>query len=357
MKLIRRNVEEEAQLHASIFDILNQVNSLSESYITAKHNATDTTPTTTTAAVGDQIPKLTVTEAGSGYAHIGWIYGNQGAGKAWLPMYSGTAVFGSMAYQNANAVAITGGSITGITDLAVADGGTGASTLTGYVKGSGTAALTASATIPNTDITGLGTMSTQNASAVAITGGTINGATVGATTPAAVTATTSVANSFVPNSVTVPSNGMYLPATNTLGWSVNSALKLSLDATHLFSYSTWLRHGTTNANEYFEFGRDTADGMFKFNGAQTTFNGYKWQIRGTEVMRIGDNGNIGVNGTANAAALLDLASTTKGFLPPRMTTTERDAIASPPAGLMIYNTTTNKLNVRVAAAWEAVTSA
>lgn len=35
---------------------------------------------------------------------------------------------GTMALQNANAVAITGGTITGITDLAVADGGTGAST-------------------------------------------------------------------------------------------------------------------------------------------------------------------------------------------------------------------------------------
>lgn len=38
-------------------------------------------------------------------------------------------------------VAITGGTITGITDLAVADGGTGVSTLTGIVKGSGASAL------------------------------------------------------------------------------------------------------------------------------------------------------------------------------------------------------------------------
>jgi hypothetical protein len=37
---------------------------------------------------------------------------------------------GSIATQNANAVAITGGSISGITDLAVADGGTGASSFT-----------------------------------------------------------------------------------------------------------------------------------------------------------------------------------------------------------------------------------
>ena len=67
--------------------------------------------------------------------------------------------------------------------LAVANGGTGASTLTGYVKGNGTSAFTASATVPSGDITGLGTMSTQNANAVAITGGTIDNTTIGATTP------------------------------------------------------------------------------------------------------------------------------------------------------------------------------
>jgi hypothetical protein len=49
--------------------------------------------------------------------------------------------------------------------IPVANGGTGASTLTGYVKGNGTAAMTASATIPNTDITGLGTASTKDAGA------------------------------------------------------------------------------------------------------------------------------------------------------------------------------------------------
>ena len=49
--------------------------------------------------------------------------------------------------------------------IPVANGGTGASTLTGYVKGNGTADMTASATIPNTDITGLGTASTKDAGA------------------------------------------------------------------------------------------------------------------------------------------------------------------------------------------------
>jgi len=50
---------------------------------------------------------------------------------------------GTMATQNATAVAITGGTITGITDLAVADGGTGASTLSAnaVLLGNGTSAL------------------------------------------------------------------------------------------------------------------------------------------------------------------------------------------------------------------------
>jgi hypothetical protein len=89
----------------------------------------------------------------------------------------------------------TASNVTGT--VAVANGGTGATTLTGYVKGSGTSPLTASATIPNTDISGLGTMSTQNAGTVAITGGTINGTTIGATTATTgnfttVTATTGI---------------------------------------------------------------------------------------------------------------------------------------------------------------------
>jgi len=60
----------------------------------------------------------------------------------------------------------------------VANGGTGAATLTGYVYGNGTAAMTASTTVPSTDITGLGTMSTQNSNNISVTGGSISGTTV-----------------------------------------------------------------------------------------------------------------------------------------------------------------------------------
>jgi len=59
------------------------------------------------------------------------------------------------------AVKITGGTITGITDLAVADGGTGASTLTGVLKGNGTSAFTAATA--GTDYVAPGTATTFTA--------------------------------------------------------------------------------------------------------------------------------------------------------------------------------------------------
>ena len=105
---------------------------------------------------------------------------------------SGTATFDNLS--------LTGAVVAGAWDadtIDVAHGGTGAVTLTGYVKGAGTTAMTASATIPSTDITGLGTMSVQDANAVAITGGTADDLTIGASNPAAVTATTLRVNSTV----------------------------------------------------------------------------------------------------------------------------------------------------------------
>lgn len=84
--------------------------------------------------------------------------------------------------------------------VGVANGGTGATSLTGYVKGSATAAFTAVAQIPSTDISGLGTMATQNANNVAITGGSINGTTVGLVTPSSGSFTTvSAASGFYGN--------------------------------------------------------------------------------------------------------------------------------------------------------------
>jgi len=98
----------------------------------------------------------------------------------WINTTLTTDELGTIATQNANAVTITGGSISGITDLAVADGGTGAGTAAGA----------------RTNL-GLGTIATQAASSVAITGGAIDGTAIGGSTPAAGAFTTLAASGDV----------------------------------------------------------------------------------------------------------------------------------------------------------------
>lgn len=62
------------------------------------------------------------------------------------------------------------------------------------------------------------------------------------------------------------------------------------------------------------------------------------------------NVGIGTN-RPNNSALLDVNSTTKGFLPPRMDSTRRNAISSPPAGLVIYNTSINAFQCYNGTTW------
>lgn len=58
-------------------------------------------------------------------------------------------------------------------------------------------------------------------------------------------------------------------------------------------------------------------------------------------------------GTPTAFAILDLQSTTSAFMPPRMTTTQRDAMTAAD-GMLLYNLTTGALNYRKAGAWVAI---
>ena len=68
------------------------------------------------------------------------------------------------------------------------------------------------------------------------------------------------------------------------------------------------------------------------------------------------NAQMGVNSTGAAPAtssILDVSSTTKGFLMPRMTTAQRNAIPFPATGLMIFNTTTAEIEVQRGLGWVA----
>ena len=71
-------------------------------------------------------------------------------------------------------------------------------------------------------------------------------------------------------------------------------------------------------------------------------------------MVINASGNVGIGtNSPNASAILELSTTQRGLLPPRVTTTQRDAICSPAEGLTVYNTTTDALNYYTGSAWSA----
>jgi hypothetical protein len=116
------------------------------------------------------------------------------------------------------------------------------------------------------------------------------------------------------------------------------------------------------------------EGIVTTNGTQTTklFNstfvnaGALWVTsnhalslgtNNAEAIRIDTSGNVGI-GTASpsASAILDAQSTTKGVRFPNMTTTQKNAVSSPAAGLVVFDTTLAKLCVYSGSAWQTITS-
>ena len=78
---------------------------------------------------------------------------------------------------------------------------------------------------------------------------------------------------------------------------------------------------------------------------------------GTERMRITSAGLMGIGtGTPASSAIVDVTSTTLGFKFPVMTTTQKNAIAAPVAGLVIFDSTLAKLCVYSGSAWQTITS-
>lgn len=67
------------------------------------------------------------------------------------------------------------------------------------------------------------------------------------------------------------------------------------------------------------------------------------------------SGSVGIGtSTPHPSAGLDVNFTDKGFLPPRMTNAQRNAIVSPAEGLMIYNTSTQRINYFNGTEWNEI---
>ena len=106
---------------------------------------------------------------------------------------------------------------------------------------------------------------------------------------------------------------------------------------------------TQDNADYVEWGADESAPSYA-NGVMKRERSAVWSSQSADA-------SFEVYGTsiASSSALLEVVSMTQGTLPPRMTTTQRDLI-TPPNGTMIYNTTTNLINVYQGGAWIALSA-
>lgn len=157
----------------------------------------------------------------------------------------------------------------------------------------------------------------------------------------------------------------------------NAAHDLRISAQNISFYSG-SSYGTVYAKLFntgnFALGNNPTDAGYKLDVNGTANIGNTLSI-GNEGKIIGSSGaglqlianisypahNIKITQTqgtvaSNISAILQIESTTKGVLFPRMTTTQKNAITSPASGLVVYDTTLGKLCVYGASSWETITS-
>ena len=180
--------------------------------------------------------------------------GNTLAGSAWYCTIQPGGTIGTTAITWSNfSVAATYTAGTGltltdyvfsITNTGVTAGayGSASKTLTATVNAQGQLTVLAATdiAIANTQVSGLGTMSTQNASSVAITGGTLNGVTIGGTTAGAITGTTITATTFngAGTGLTGTASGLSIGGNAATATSATTATNLAGGAAGSVPYQT-----------------------------------------------------------------------------------------------------------------------
>ena len=198
---------------------------------------------------------------------------------------------------------------------------------------------------------------------------------------------TATATKLIPTGTSVTGNGLYLPAANALGLSTNGTNAVYIDSSQNVGIGT----SSPSGFKLYINGASKTYGIATFDGA--TYAAQDFTVAGThkgyvatanaiigggsandlavdasvgnlilvtgdtERARIDSSGNVGIGTSSpSASAILDAQSTTKGVRFPNMTTTQKNAISSPAAGLVVFDTTLSKLAVYSGSAWQTITS-
>jgi trimeric autotransporter adhesin len=135
----------------------------------------------------------------------------------------------------------------------------------------------------------------------------------------------------------------------------NGTNNLNIGYNGYYNGSGFLYMGNGYAALYQQNGLSTGGHLFYV--APNNVSGAGAALTFTAAMFISSSANVNIGTTTDAAsAILQASSTTKGFLPPVMTTTQKNAISSPAAGLVVFDTTLAKLCVYASGAWQTITS-
>jgi hypothetical protein len=143
---------------------------------------------------------------------------------------------------------------------------------------------------------------------------------------------------------------------NIIGYTYNPTLTSILGA----HYGVLIK--PTNTLNGIGLGATMPTATLHLKGSGTTTSTKSLQIENnnsTKQVLFDDAGNLMTNGSmaigqttpANSTSILELVSTSQGFLPPRMTTTQINAISSPANGLIVYNTTIDHMCVYQGGSW------
>ena len=255
----------------------------------------------------------------------------------------------------------TSGAISLAGTLAVANGGTGVTTSTGTgntvlsVSPTFTGTLAAAAITASTTL-GVTGVSTLTGGAVVPTKILVGGPTsaAGLFGVQVYGDATTTAPSVVQRGYSNTTAGPSLLFVKTRGTTATSTTAVQSGDT-LGSVAFYGADGTSNQ----VLGAITGyvDGAVSAGVVPTAITFTTGTSSGTQRIVITSAGLMGIGtGTPASSAIVDVTSTTLGFKFPVMTTTQKNAIASPVAGLVIFDSTLAKLCVYSGSAWQTITS-